>query len=132
MDRIKSGIRKNAIVVLLFWAVLIYLLAMFIIKGVVKSSFTGVQVAFIFAIGCFTYVDVSLSIEYYKLKKMVEDIQRIKNKYDYMQVYIIQNYIVVEIQNEDIEKLNNEINNLKYKMIELDKEEKVVQFAIKP
>lgn len=131
MEKIKSGIRKNKIVMLIFWIALIYILSIFIIKGVLKSNFTSLQIAFIFAIGCFTYIDVSLSVEYFQLKKMISEIRNIQAKYNYMQIYMEKNNMIVEIQNEEIERLQKDIQHLGYRMIEINKEEKVVQYAIK-
>ena len=132
MEKITSGIRKNRIVMLFFWMALVYLIAICIIKGVLRSNFTGLQIAFIFAIGCFTYIDVTLSMEYFKLRKMVAEVRNIQGKYDYMQIYMEKNNMIVEIENEQIENLKKDIERLEYRMIEIHKEEKIAQFAIKP
>lgn len=132
MEKIKNGIRKNRIVMLFFWMALIYLIAIFIIKGVLRTNFSGLQIAFIFAIGCFTYIDVTLSMEYFKLRKMVAEVRNIQGKYDYMQIYMEKNNMIVEIENEQIENLKKDIERLEYRMIEIHKEEKIAQFAIKP
>ena len=49
-----------------------------------------------------------------------------------MQIYMEKNNMIVEVENEQIENLKKDIERLEYRMIEIHKEEKIAQFAIKP
>ena len=131
MDKISMTIKENRITVLIFWLALVYIVSIFFIKGVLKSQLTLLKFVFMFAIGCFTYIDISLSIEYASLRRMIGLIKELEKKYNYMQIYYEKNIVIVEIEKDETEKFQKDMRDLKLRTNELYNEDKLIQFVVR-
>lgn len=130
MKKAIDSINRNKLIVFGFWISLLYLIVLSISFLLFKHKTSLVELAFIFAIGCFIYVDVTLTKEYIKAKKTLESIKKIQSRYEYFQTYMEDNTMIIEIQKNEIEILKKDIELLKLQVKELKEDEKLVQYLV--
>ncbi len=131
MDKAITAMKKKKIAIFGFWIALLYLVVLCIYFFILKKSITVVEVIFIFAIGCFVYVDVALSKEYMRTKKIMSAVKSIESRYEYMQTYIEENTMIIEIQKKEVERLKKDIEELRITMEQLKEDKELIQFYVK-
>ena len=130
MKKAIYSINKNKLIVLGFWLALLYFVVLSVTFILFKHKTSVVELAFIFAIGCFIYVDVTLTIEYMKTKKTLDSIKGIQSRYEYFQTYMEDNTMIIEIQKNEIETLKKDVELLKLQVKELKEDEKLIQYLV--
>lgn len=130
MRKAIDSINKNKLIVFGFWMALLYLIALTIAFIAFEHKTSIVELAFIFAIGCFIYVDVTLLLEYLKTKKLLENVKKIQGRYEYFQTYMENNIMIIEIQKNEIEILKKDIELLKLQVKELKQDDKLIQYLV--
>lgn len=130
MKKAIDSINKNKLIIFGFWISLLYLIVLSVTFILFKHKTSLVELAFIFAIGCFIYVDVTLTIEYFKAKKILGSIKSIQSRYEYFQTYMEDNTMIIEIQKNEIEILKKDIELLKLQVKELKEDERLVQYLV--
>ncbi|MBE5821757.1 MAG: hypothetical protein E7311_04120 [Clostridiales bacterium] len=130
MKKAIDSINKNKLIVFGFWISLLYLIVLSVAFILFKHKTSVVELAFIFAIGCFVYVDITLTMEYLRTKKTLEAIKKIQSRYEYFQTYMEDNTMIIEIEKNEIEILKKDIELLKLQVKELKEDEKLIQYLV--
>ena len=131
MRKAIGSVKKNKLIIFGFWISLLYIIVLGFTFILFKHKTSIVELAFIFAIGCFVYVDINLSIEYLRTKKLLDSIKKIQSRYEYFQTYMEDDAVIIEIAKNEIEILKKDIELLKIQVNELKEDEKLIQYIVK-
>ena len=125
-DMIKYTIRS-----FVFWIASLYAMFLAIHCWLLGNATSLVQLLFLFAVGCFIYIDIVLVMEYIKINKMLTQIRTVERKYKYFETYIDENVLVIETLKDEVESLKKDLNKMQIKAEKVVQDEKFVKYAVR-
>ena len=128
--KLKDIARKNKFITFLFWIALIYLIFLGYYAIVYKNVPTMVQFLFVFSIASFIYLDVAVTLEYMKTKRIIDAVKTIHPRYKYIHTYADNTNLFIEVEKKDEERLIKDLTELNTEYKQFKSSDKLVKYMI--
>jgi len=128
--KLKDIARKNKFITFLFWSALIYLIFLGYYAIVYKNVPTMVQFLFVFSIASFIYLDVAVTLEYMKTKRIIDAVKTIHPRYNYIHTYADSTNLFVEVEKKDEERLIKDLSELNTEFKQFKSSDKLVKYIV--
>ena len=128
--KLKNITKKNRFVAFVFWIALIYLIFLAYYAAVYKNVPTIVQFLFVFAISSFVYLDIVVTLEYFKTKRIIDHIKTIHPRYKYIHTYADSTNLFVEVEKKDEERLIKDLSELNTEFKQFKSSDKLVKYIV--
>lgn len=126
----KQDMIKYKLTSFIFWIISLYAIFLVVYCLLLGNATSLTQLLFVFALGCFIYIDIVLIMEYIKVNKTLTQIRGVETKYQYFETYVDENTLVIETLKEEVDRLKKDLDNMKIKSEEVAHDEKFVKYAV--